>query len=263
MRARPRVDADLYPEPVMNAITFWGHACSYIDVGGYGIVTDPFFGGRWTVLRRRLIPIPPPQAYDQTRLVLISHAHHDHLDAKTLARFSRSTVILAPEPAARYLRRHGIQAHIMRPGSRYDIPGGTIVAVPAFHPGGRFGILPHKDGNALGYVIRTDKMTIYYSGDTKYFSEFASVGATYRPDVALLNVNRHLHSEEALLAISDLGTPAVIPLHYGAYSGPSWRLEPKWRGELVRELGATIVPLQVGESLSLFDAQDTSSCAPR
>src|SRR5437867_975913 len=58
---RPHVDGVLYPEPSANAITFWGHACAYIDVGGFGIVTDPVFMQRWVVVRHRLIPIPLPK----------------------------------------------------------------------------------------------------------------------------------------------------------------------------------------------------------
>ena len=251
IHARPRVDSLLYSEPSRNAITFWGHACAYIDVGGFGIVTDPAFMNRWVILRHRLIPVPPPEAYDQTRVVLISHAHQDHLDPKALARFSPGTVILAPAPAAKYLSRRGIRAYVMAPGSEYRIPGGSIIAVTAFHPGGRNAIKARADGRALGYVIRTAKTTIYYSGDTKYFPGFATIGAKYRPDIALLNVNRHLHSSDALLAIKDLGAPVVIPSHYGAYSGQSARLATRWRRELVQALGATLVPLEVGESMPI------------
>ena len=122
------------------------------------------------------------------------------------------------------------------------------------------------------YVIRTTKVTIYYSGDTSYFQGFATIGAKYRPDIALLNVNRHLHSVDALFAIAELGTPVVIPAHYGAYSGPSARLAPRWRSELVQALGPTIVPLEVGESMRIPGSptsgaakpvEDTSTCVPR
>ena len=251
IHTRPRVDPVLYPEPSANAITFWGHACAYIDIDGFGIVTDPVFTGRWAIVRHRLIPIPPPEAYDQTRLILISHAHQDHLDPKTLARFSPRTVILAPGPAAKYLSRRGIRAHVMVPGGEYQIPGGLVTAVAACHPGGRYAMKARADGRALGYVIHTAKTTIYYSGDTKYFPGFAAIGREYRPDIVLLNVNRHLHSSDALLAIEDLGAPIVIPSHYGAYSGPSARLGARWRAELVQAMGSTIVPLEVGQRMRI------------
>jgi len=248
---RWRVAPVAYAEPKSNAITFWGHACAYIDVGGFGIVTDPVFSRKYATIRRRLISSPPVDAYDQTQLIVISHAHQDHLDPATLARFSPKTAILAPYPAARYLRKRGIYARAMRPGDQYPFPGGTITAVAAHHPGHRLSLKARSDGRAIGYVIRTRDATIYYTGDTEYFSGFAAVAAEFRPDIALLNLNAHLHSRDAFLAIGDLGARAVVPMHLGAYDGKSERLGPRWRAELVRRLGAQIVPLEVGESLPL------------
>ena len=33
-------DEELFGEPPRNAITFWGHAAMYIDLDGYGIITE-------------------------------------------------------------------------------------------------------------------------------------------------------------------------------------------------------------------------------
>jgi len=249
--SRERTVPVVYAEPKPDAITFWGHACAYIDVGGFGIVTDPVFSRKYATIRRRLIASPPVDVYDQTRVIMISHAHQDHLDPATLARFSRSTVILAPYPAARYLQRRGIRVWVMRPGDEYPFRGGSIIAVPAHHPGGRLSLKARSDGRAIGYVIRTPSETIYYTGDTEYFSGFEKIAAKFRPDVVLLNLNAHLHSEDALRAIDDLGAPVVIPIHLGAYNGKSERLGPRWRSELVDSLGAQIVPLEVGQSMPL------------
>jgi L-ascorbate metabolism protein UlaG (beta-lactamase superfamily) len=251
----PSVSID-YTEPRADAITFWGHACAYIDVGGFGIVTDPVFSSRFATIRRRLIPAPPYAAFDQTRVVLISHAHQDHLDPKTLARFAPKTVILAPEPAARYIRKHGLKARAMRPGDEYPFPGGTIIAVAAHHPGGRLSLKARSDGRAIGYIIRTSERTIYYTGDTEYFTGFAAVGADHRPDITLLNLNAHLHSQDALKAIRDLRTPMVVPIHFGAYDGKSTRRGPQWRSELIDSLGSQIVSLEVAQNLSLADVAD-------
>ncbi|HEU4724494.1 MAG TPA: MBL fold metallo-hydrolase [Candidatus Eisenbacteria bacterium] len=239
------------PEPEPNAITFWGHACAYIDVGGVGIVTDPVFTDHYATIRRRLIPAPPASAYDQTDVVLISHAHHDHLNAATLRQFPADAVILAPAPAARYLRQRGIRARVMAPGDEFAIPGGSIVAVAAHHPGGRHSLRARADGRAVGYVIRTPYATIYYSGDTEYFDGFADVGARFDPDIALMNINAHLHSPEAIVAVAELGMPVVIPIHHGAYNGKNFRHGPRWLGELEHALGPTVVPIDVGESYLL------------
>ncbi|HEV8480692.1 MAG TPA: MBL fold metallo-hydrolase, partial [Candidatus Eisenbacteria bacterium] len=216
-------------------------------------------------LRPRIVPVPPPAAYDQTRVILISHAHQDHLDRRTLERFSPGVVILCPAPAARYLHALDRDVRIMRPGESYAIPGGRIVAVSALHPGGRYGIHATRNGDALGWVIETQEHTIYYSGDTGYFDGFANVGRTYQPDVALLNVNAHLHSEDALAAAVDLGMPTIVPLHYGAYWSPKEKKSSGWRAQLADWLGPEMHAVGVGQSWALDAAAsryDSSSARP-
>lgn len=249
--SKPRIDRALYSEPPNDAITFWGHACAYIDIEGFGIVTDPVFTPSYAIIRRRLVPAPPRESFDQADVVLISHAHQDHLNPKTLARFTPGTTVLCPWPAAKYITGLGLRVRVMRPGDEFAFPGGTIIAVAAHHPGGRLSLKARSDGRALGYVIRGPRSTVYYSGDTEYFPGIAAIGSKYHPDVALLNVNAHLHSEDAIFAVAGLGMPYVVPMHLGAYDGKSKRLGPRWRAELVDALGSTVVPLEIGESLRL------------
>ncbi len=248
-------DPDLYTNPRGGAVTFWGHACVYIDVGGRGIVTDPVFGRRYSPLHGRRIPSPPPSAYEQTRVILISHAHPDHLQPRTLARFPRRSTILCPPPSVRYVRSIGPRVRIMRVGDEYRFSGGTIVAVPADHPGGRYSHTAEADGRALGYVIRTGGATLYYSGDTDYFPGIEAIGRRFRPDLALLNVNAHLRPSDALRAAEALGSPPVVPLHFGAYGGRAARRGRRWHGEFLEMAGPLALPLGVGESV-LFEATE-------
>ncbi|MGE5179467.1 MAG: MBL fold metallo-hydrolase [Bacteroidota bacterium] len=248
---KTRPDASLYHEPPASAITFWGHASVYIDVDGYGIVTDPVFGARYSPFNGRRIPTPPPEAYDQTRLILISHAHQDHLQPSTIARFSAASTILCPAPSEKYVVGLGPHVRVMRPGDVYEFPGGSVVAVVADHPGGRWSTTPHADGGALGYVIRTAKRTIYYSGDTEYFDGFAKIGAEFKPDVAILNVNAHLKPADALRAEEALGCPRVIASHEGAYGGRAGTKGLRWHDEFLGLAGGLAAPLRVGESVAL------------
>jgi L-ascorbate metabolism protein UlaG (beta-lactamase superfamily) len=250
----PRLDPDLYAEPPGEAVTFWGHACVYIDVRGRGIVTDPVFGRRYSPLNGRRIPSPPPNAYEQTRVILISHAHHDHLQPRTLARFPKRAVILCPPPSEKYVRSLGPRVRVMRVGEEYRFSGGTIVAVPADHPGGRYSHTAEADGRALGYVIRTENGTVYYSGDTDYFPGIEAIGRRYRPDLALLNVNAHLRPADALRAAEALGSPRVVPLHLGAYGGRAARRGKRFHREFLDLAGPLAMPLQVGESVLLNGA---------
>lgn len=254
-------DRTLYPEPPRNAVTFWGHACVYVDVGGYGIVTDPVFGKRYSPFNGRQIPTPPATSYDQTNVILISHAHQDHLQPKTLRLFPRTALILCPPPCVEYVRGLGREYRVMRPGDTFAFPGGTIIAVVADHAGERWSSKDRPDGGALGYVIRTPGLTLYYSGDSKFFEGFRQVGRTFAPDLAILNVNHHLTPPDAWRATEALGFPRVIASHTGAYGGVAGRHGRKWHDEFLKKAGTLGIPLRVGESIALDDIPSRGAAA--
>jgi len=246
-------DPTLFPEPARNAVTFWGHACCYIDVDGFGVVTDPCFEES-VPLRRRKIGAPPRERYAAARVVVISHAHHDHLSPATLATFPPETVVLCSKPAAKHLEETGLAVRVLAPGEHYDYPGGRITAVAALHMGGRWGIRGRADGRALGWVIETPYGTVYYSGDSNYFDGFAEVGNRYRPDIAILNISGHLRGADAVFAAFDTRATRIIPAHHGAYGWLFFgaREEPHDADELERLLSPLLVTLEVGESLPLL-----------
>lgn len=243
---------ELFPTPPRDAITFWGHACTYIDASGVGIVTDPVFE-RTIYTRTRRIPSPPPASYAATKVVLISHAHDDHLSPETLRTFPKDVVIVCPVPAAKYLDDVARTVHPMKPGDVFEIDGVRVSAVAAHHPGSRWSTHAVADGRALGYVIETVAATIFYSGDTDYFSGFSNVGWTYRPDIALLNVNGHLASTDATRAAWACGAPVVIPIHWGGFKywvvGGNKR--PRDNETLARVIDGRLHVLEVGQSLPL------------
>jgi len=247
-----KVEPSVYPEPKRNAITFWGHACSYIDVDGMGIVTDPVFD-KMLWQRRRFIGSPSDEALHGVRVVLISHAHDDHLSPSSLRRMPKDATILCPDPAAEFLAGKGIAARVMKVGDEFRADSVRIIAVPAFHPGTRRGIHRAVDGRALGWVIVAPHATVFYSGDTDYSSTFTNVAERFAPDIAILNVNGHLKPPDAARAAHDTRTRVVIPTHWGAYTylvvGGNRR--PRGEDELVRLLDGRLHILNVGESLPL------------
>ncbi len=245
-------DPELYPAPPRDAITFWGHACVYIDVDDVGIVTDPVWEKAFLPRRRRL-PAPPPASFQNAKVVLLSHAHNDHLSESSLRAFGDDVVILCPQPSVQYLDNVRSQVRAMRPGEHFDVGEVRIVAVAAHHPGSRWSLDASSDGRALGFVIETKAGTIYYGGDTDYFAGFSEVGWKYAPDVAILNVNGHLTARDVSRAVWALGGPVLIPAHWGAYK---WWLfggnkRPRDTETLKRLLGDRLRVLEVGESLPL------------
>jgi L-ascorbate metabolism protein UlaG (beta-lactamase superfamily) len=177
--------------PPRDAIAFWGHSSLYIDVGGVGLAIDPVFDAAYAPTCRRTVGAPDREACRGAALVLVSHAHADHLSPRSLALFPDTARVLCPAKCVRYLD-DGRSFKVLEPWEEFRLGEIAVVAVPARHPGGRYALRDRENAGALGYVIRAPGRTIYYSGDTEPFDGFAEIGRRFHPDIAILNVNVHL-----------------------------------------------------------------------
>jgi L-ascorbate metabolism protein UlaG (beta-lactamase superfamily) len=203
------------------ALTLIGHATVLIRYAQARAITDPCFARSLYSLRRLRAAGLPPGALEGLDLVLLSHAHPDHLHRASLERLDRSITLIVP-PGCSAADGLGFARVVeLEPGATFHAAQLDITAVPAQH---RVGFLGR--GRAVGYVIRGDGPTVYFAGDTGYFGGFLDVGATYRPDVALLPISGyrprslrrdHLSPLDALYAFEDLGAELMIPIHHSAY----------------------------------------------
>lgn len=209
--------------PVLN----WeGHATLRIDWGGVRLVTDPVVTGRVKVAPR-LFPEPLLDTTAAFDVVLISHAHMDHLDNASLAQLAPTRIIL-PAGSQRFLSEPVRRKHQLIPihvGDSISVGAVEIVAVEAAHGGWRY---PWQRGLfACGYVIRYGGESLYVAGDTAQGSHFKLIAASYAPRYAVLPIGafspewflrkRHLNPEEAIDAASILGAEYVIPYHFGTF----------------------------------------------
>jgi len=269
--AGPRVGMVGPPPPIPLpaagecALSFIGHATVLIRYAQGRVLTDPCFARSLYSLRRARAASLPPGALEGLDLVLISHAHADHLHAPSLDeipwRERKRRVTLVVPPGLRRARRIGERLGFARvvelePGATLYSAGLEVTAVPAQH---RMGFWSRS--RALGYVVRGDGPTVYFAGDSGYFSGFLDVGARFRPDVALLPISGyrpralrrdHLSPLDALYAFEDLGARLLVPIHHSAFSlGYEPLNEPiTWLRSLVsaRSLGARVAFLEPGES---------------
>jgi L-ascorbate metabolism protein UlaG (beta-lactamase superfamily) len=239
-----------------------GHATVLIELDGVRLLTDPMLRGRVFHLRRHG-PVSAA-AYSNVDAVLISHAHWDHLDPRSLARLGPRLRLVVPRGVARILRRRRFEEIIeLDAGEAVDVGGLTITATPAEHDAGRgpLGV----DAPALGYVISGSKR-IYFAGDTDLFPGMADLAPL---DVALLPVAGwgprlpagHLDARRAAEALRLLEARTAVPIHWGTYSlvtkqRPSAG-EERRPAEEFRRLAAELAPevdvhvLAVGETLDL------------
>jgi L-ascorbate metabolism protein UlaG (beta-lactamase superfamily) len=187
-----------------------------VEMDGSRVVTDPLLGQRVLHLRRYT---PPARAIGPVDAVLISHAHQDHLDFRSLRRIGRGTRIVAPRGCGSILRRHGFRrVDEVDVGQSIGIGPLEVRAIPAEHPTKR---LPFgKQALSVGYVIEAGQ-SIAFLGDTDLFDEMAYL----RPglDAALVPVwgwgpslgAGHLDPERAARAMQLLQPRIAIPIHWG------------------------------------------------
>jgi L-ascorbate metabolism protein UlaG (beta-lactamase superfamily) len=243
-------------------VRYVGHGTCLIDVDGVRLVTDPLL--RRTVLHlRRAVPLElgPPRAVDA---VLISHAHHDHLDLPSLLRLGRDTRVVVPHGVGRLLHRRGFRAVTeVDAGDAVAVGPVTVRATPASHDGSRPPFVP--SAAALGYVIEGSTRA-YFAGDTDLFPAMRGLAAEL--DVAVVPVwgwgmklgsGLHLDPERAAEAVAMLRPRVAIPIHWGtllpAHRGlrgaPAWFTNPPLEfAEAVRRLAPDVEVrvLQPGEA---------------
>jgi L-ascorbate metabolism protein UlaG (beta-lactamase superfamily) len=232
----PRTGEVHKPKLVSNGelgLTFIGHSTFFIQMGGQNVVIDPNFA-RWLfVLKRlrkpgvRISDLPPID------IVLVTHAHFDHLHRPSLRAIAQETK-----------RRNGKAPIIVVPHHVFDLVSDlgfgdvveldwwnsyrhgnlTTTHVPSRHWGAR--VLKDSHRGYGGYVLRDGKHSVYHAGDTAYFSGFREIGRRLSPDLALLPIGaydppqfRNVHTDpgDATRAFLDLNARWMVPMHYGTF----------------------------------------------
>ncbi len=210
------------PEAGSGSLTWLGHSTVLIELASTRLLTDPILRNRVAHLRRIGAPAAVP---GEVGGVLISHAHHDHLDPASLRLLDRSTPIVLPRGAGGMLRRRGFRNLTeIEAGDETEIGGVRIRATHAEHRHGRGPLAPHSP--ALGYLVGCadadpDHWRVYFAGDTDLFDGMESLAGAI--DAALLPVAGwgrrvpagHLTPERAAEAARRLAPSLAVPIHWG------------------------------------------------
>ncbi len=251
------------PRPAGDAmaITFIGHATAMLTTADSRVVTDPLLANALFGLPRAEAACLHPADAADVSLVLISHAHHDHLHRSSLRDLPRTATLVVPPRCKDLVEDLGFaRVMVLEPGEEFTQRDLLVTAVAARHEGAR-GLGDFAWRGATGYVVRGRGATAYFAGDTAYFSGFEEIGRRHRPDVALLPIagyqplamrQTHMSPLDALYAFEDLGARLLIPIGHGSFPlGYEPLDEPaRWLAELAAERG-------VGDRLALLRHGDT------
>lgn len=176
-------------------ITFIGHGTLMLAYGGKVIDIDP------------VSMYADYAALPKADLILVTHEHGDHLDAKAIQAVSTaSTALIVNQGSAKALPN----ATIMKNGDAKTILGISIEAVPAYNLEKSF----HPKGNGNGYILTFGDKRVFVAGDTENVPE---IKALKNIDVAFLPMNLPFTmTPEQVADVAKAMKPKVLyPYHFG------------------------------------------------
>lgn len=154
------------------------------------------------------------KAFPAPDLILITHAHPDHFNAKTLADLAKEkTVILAPSIVVDQLPAElKARAQRMTNGESKTLLEVKIEAIPAYNTTADH-LQFHPKGVGNGYVLGFADKRVYISGDTEDIPEMR---ALKNIDVAFLcmNLPYTMTVDQAASAVLAFKPKIVYPYHY-------------------------------------------------
>lgn len=213
-----------------DKIVWLGHASFFIQLSGIRMLIDPVFGKLPVGKRYSDLPVNPDK-FRHIQYILVSHAHYDHCDKKSL----------------RLLAKNNPQAQILC-GLKLDTIIGKWTSNP-IHTAGwyqqfvlddmKITFLPSRhwanrsifDTNTTlwgGFMIQHAGKRIYYGGDSGYGSHFKAIGKCFpNIDVALIGAGayaptwfmspNHQDPYHAWQAFHNTGAKFFIPFHYATF----------------------------------------------
>lgn len=248
-------------------VTFVGHATVEIRTAGVRLLTDPVLRMRVAHLRR-IVALPSLEEISAPDAVLISHAHLDHLDPRSL-RLLAPCPVVAPVGCGRLLEAVGMRdVAEVAVGASVPVGDAVVTAVSAAHDGRRHPL--SRARQTLAYVVDGSERA-FFAGDTDLFDGMRTLGGNI--DVAMLPIwgwgkrvgPGHMDPERAARAVAMLGARTVVPIHWGTLASPMapWRTDPGRPARAFERRAAALAPeaevrvLAPGGSTEIVRAAET------
>jgi L-ascorbate metabolism protein UlaG (beta-lactamase superfamily) len=237
---RPIAPAFAKPEPEKwsnSGVTLaWlGHATVLIDFFGIKILTDPALFPRigirlpgFTIGPKRLTaPALQFQELPQIDLLLLSHAHFDHFDLRTLRCFDENTRVITARATSDLLRRTrfrditelGWQEWKSKTTHAGEV---NVSALPVNHWGARKQRDTYRGYN--GYLLERKGRRIIFGGDTAMTDSFAELRRRGEIDLAIMSIgayspwiSSHCTPEQAVEMANAAGARFILPVHHQTF----------------------------------------------
>jgi L-ascorbate metabolism protein UlaG (beta-lactamase superfamily) len=227
------------PAPGSLAIWWLGQSGFLIKSRGGIVVIDPYLSEHLTKkyessarphVRMTRAPLRGADLLG-VDLILASHKHSDHLDPETLPQLldaSPGAVLVLPEALLDHARSLGLPARRLvgtDAGRNVAVGGFGVRAIPSAHERlDRDELGRHL---YLGYVIETEGLRLYHSGDCVAYPGLADALGPPPPDVLFLPINGrdpargvpgNMTAAEAVDLAAAVRPRYVVPHHYDMFT---------------------------------------------
>lgn len=215
-----------------DSCTWLGHDTFLIRAAGLTLLTDPYLTDYASPIKGLFRRYSPPgltiAMLPKIDVLLVSHNHYDHLDARTIAQLPHreSIQVIVPLGLGDFFRYYGYKKVIeMDWHDNWCRENLRVTCLPAIHFSGR-GLFDHNKTLWAGYLLELGKTRIYFAGDTAYGSLFSQLGQQYGPiDYGLVPIGAYLprkilkvsHTSptEAVQIGVDMRINTLIGMHWG------------------------------------------------
>lgn len=209
-----------------------GHSTVLLKIDGFTLITDPVFSERCGIrvgpvtigLKRLVEPALNVPHLPHIDVILLSHAHMDHLDRPSLrALQNRGTTVITAYATSDLLRvRRYAAVHELGWGEHVRVGPVTFSALQVRHWGARMRTDTYRGYN--GYLIESGRRRIVFGGDTADTRAFETVRTSRPVDLAIMPIGAynpwiyaHCTPEQAMRMANEAGAEHLLPVHHQTF----------------------------------------------
>ncbi len=225
-------------------LTYYGHACFSVFVGGKTLLFDPFI--KYNELAKNVDINSIAADY-----ILLSHGHQDHVaDALEIAQRTGATIVSNFEVGEWFQSKGAKNVHPMNHGGKWKFDFGTVKMVAAVHssgmPDGSYG------GNPAGFVIETAEGSFYYAGDTALTMDMQLIpmtGGKLKFTVLPIGDNFTMGVDDAIIASDFVQCNSVVGVHYDTFG--FIKINHEEAIKKFKNKGKELLLLSIGQTIEL------------
>lgn len=206
-------------------LTWIGHASFLVQTPRHNVLIDPNWANWLLVIRRLKKAGFAAHDLPNIDLVLITHAHFDHLNRRSLRQVAARQPIVVPDGVLDLVHDLGFErVQEMSWWDVFEFGGLRITFTPAKHWGAR--MITDRHRGYGGFCIQYESRSVYHVGDSTYFSGFSEIGKKLGPEITLMPIgsydtpsghDNHIGPEQAVRAFTELRSKVMVPMHFGTY----------------------------------------------